>query len=70
MYYIGHKVELPKHDYVKGWEMFHDQVTATGYGSNGASEKQNRENEHWKDCRVRLKGGGTKDAAVQAEVWL
>jgi hypothetical protein len=62
--------ELPKNDYVKGWEMFYDQVTVTGYRSNSASEEQNRENEHWKDCRVRWKGGGTEDATVRAEAWL
>src|ERR1700735_4498241 len=54
MHYIGHGLELPKHDDVKGWEMFYDQVTEPRYGMN-------RENKHWEQCRLRLRPGGAKE---------
>ena len=62
MHHVGHKLEVPKHDDVKGWETFYDQVTAPGYGRwSGVPSKidrdRDRENEHWERCRIRLKGG-------------
>jgi hypothetical protein len=61
MHRIGHKLEVPKRDDVRGWEMFYDQITAPGHGGwfGGVSEERHRENEHWEGCRIRLKESGS-----------
>jgi hypothetical protein len=47
MHHIGHRLEVPKHDDIRGWEMLYDQATAPRYGRNSVSEERNRENKHW-----------------------
>ena len=57
MHHIGHKLEVPKHDDAKGWEMFYDQLTAPGLGRWAAEidGERARENAHWEGCLIRLK---------------
>lgn len=68
MHHIGHGLEVTKHDDVKGYEMFYDQVTEPRYGRNSVSEEGNRENKHWEQCRLRLRPGGAKEWERSGEV--
>jgi hypothetical protein len=51
MIYIGARIEIPKHDDVKGWDRLYDHVSA--YGREGTDEVRSKENEHYRECSLR-----------------
>jgi hypothetical protein len=48
---IGARIEVPKHDDVKGWDRLYDHISA--YGAEGIDEVRSKENEHYRECSLR-----------------